>query len=185
MRIAALALNVALMLGCEHDEHPFEVPWSASCTAVDTPGMVAVFDRDFWEDDAGNRRRYIAEVRLPLDSELYDAWIWDVRINLRDQSAETLALEHVPIPDSFATTYNLRPLGLEVESYVEDPEGGWAEMEGTCSWGQSRGDLFLNQLDDCDACITCSSTGSPVGAWPLVLLGLGLIRRKRAASLHA
>ncbi|MCO4748199.1 MAG: hypothetical protein KC912_25620 [Proteobacteria bacterium] len=180
MRLAALTVTVALLLGCEHNEHPFEVPWSVNCAAPDAPPMGAFFDRDFWQDDNYNRRRYTGEMRVHMDLELYDSWMWAIEVNLADETAETLTLEQSPIPDSFVQAYDLQPLGLTLDTYVEDIDEEWAEMTGTCSWGDSTGEMSMRQQDDCDACIDCSTVGgSPRLLWPLVPLTLLLTRRRR------
>ncbi|TNE85079.1 MAG: hypothetical protein EP330_27130 [Deltaproteobacteria bacterium] len=181
MRIALVAVTLTVLLGCEHDEHPFEIPWTGSCTALDNPSVIARFSKDFWEDDAGNRRRYLGEVQVPLEADLFDSWMWEVRVNLRDETAETLDLVHVPIHEDFAAAYGLQDLGMDPATYAEDPNGAFAEMTGTCSWGGRSGELFLRQNDDCDACIECSTVGGLPSWWPLWPV-LWLVQRRTRQS---
>jgi hypothetical protein len=178
-----LLLLPAILVGCEHDEHPFEVPWSVECSAEGAPTLWVTFDKDFWVDDAGKRREYIGEAQVELDADLYDSWIWRVGVNLQDETAETLELVHVPIPASFTAAYDLKTLDLQPDTYVEDPEGAWAEMSGTCAWGAATGVLSMRMNDDCDACITCSSLG-PVLPGLVILIPalLGLRRRTDAVE---
>lgn len=180
MTVLRWLLPLLCLTSCEHDEHPFEVTWQMSCTAEGAPAdMVGVFNPDFWEDDRGNRREYIGEVRIMVDADLWDAYLWEVGVNLRDERAETLSLERVPMPDSFIEAYDLKPLDLQLVNYSEDPEGQFANMSGTCAWGDETGRLDMSMRDDCDACLDCSVVGPVVPAAVLlvpVLLGL---RRRR------
>ena len=186
MRAAALVLALAALHGCEHDEHPFEVAWSATCTAEGMPPMIVVFDEDFWEDDRGQRREYIGEAQLQLDQDLWDSWLWTVRIDLGDMTAETVDLVHVPIPEPFVQAWDLRELDLQVDTYTEDPEGTWAGMSGTCAWGADEGDLTLRMADDCDACLDCSTLGPVVpGLVVLVPVILGIRRRQEERRRRA
>ena len=183
MRIAALVLAALALAGCEHDEHPFEVAWSASCAVEGMPPLDVVFDKALWLDDSGNRRQYVGEARLNLDNELFDSWLITVEVNLKDETAQTLDLVHVPIPPSFTDAYDLKTLDLQLETYFEDEEGTMAEMTGTCAWGSEGGALFMSMADDCDTCITCASLGPVLpGLVVFVPVLLGLRRRKQAIN---
>lgn len=179
MKRAWLVLALLGLGGCEHDEHPFEVWWTSSCSAEGMPPILVVFDKDFWEDDRGNRREYTGEVQLQLADGLWDSWLWTVEVNLRDETAETVDLVHLPIPDDFVDAYDLRPLDLQALTYTEDPEGTWARMSGTCAWGQTQGELNLSMADDCDACIECSTIGFGVPGMVVLFPVILGIRRRR------
>jgi len=181
VRLLGLILlsGLGLLAGCEDNEHPFGDTWSVSCTAQDAPALAVAFQRDGHLDDGGRKRSYLGRVRMDLEAGVTHYWIWQVDVNVRDDTAQTVALEPVPIPDDYVD--DLKELRLEVDTFFENEETTGATMSGICAWGESTGNLTLQQSDDCDVCdaIECSTlSGAPVlglAAWG----GLLLWRRRR------
>ena len=156
--IAFAAALLAVLAGCEDNEHPFEDAWAVGCATETAPAMTAWFTDPRALDDGGNRREYIGRVEVPV-GDVADVWVWQLEVNLRERTAETVALEHVPLPESYAADF--RPLQLDVASYMEAADTTSATMGGTCSWGEETGDLVAYQNDDCDLCIDCDTGGTP------------------------
>lgn len=181
-KLAAVALGALLGLcACEDNEHPFGDAWGMSCFAEGAPGMTAYFLDPKHLDDGGNRREYLGRVEVAA-TDFPDVWLWQIEVDLAESTAQTVAMEHVAVPEDYVTGEPFfQHLGLQVETYVEAPDTTSAEMTGTCRYGDARGDLYMSQSDDCDLCIDCDTGGTPasaagIGAALLLLLG----RRSRA-----
>ncbi|MFT7520870.1 MAG: hypothetical protein ACI9MC_003021 [Kiritimatiellia bacterium] len=180
MRASLLAL-LLLCSGCEDNEHPFEDSWSMSCSAEGAPSMTARFNKDNHVDDGGRKREYVGRVDIELPNGLQDVWIWQVKVNLVRETAETVELVRVPIPEAYVDEYDLQTLTLEPDTFVEVDDTTSADMTGTCSYGDVSGVLTMRQSDDCDVCdaIDCSTLGLLPGGLVLLPVVLGYRRRKR------
>lgn len=176
---------LVVLAGCEDNEHPFGDSWSIACESPDAPTMTAVFTEPRRLDDVGKRREYLGRVEV-AGPDFPDVWLWQVEVDLRDRSAATVALEHVPVPDEYVTGEpGFRDLDLDVRTYEEHADTTAAFMTGECAWGEGSGDLRLDQADDCDLCFDCDTGGSPTTAGAFAPLLLLLLRRRRGDSATA
>lgn len=181
-RILGVAVFLAVFCACEDNEHPFGDSWSTSCAIDNQPTIVAYFTDPSRIDDAGDRREYLGRVEVG-GVDFPDVWLWNVEVHLRDQTAQTLALDRVPTPHAYLGAGGFEDLGLDVHTYAEAADTTSATMTGVCTYGDQQGALTMNQYDDCDLCASCDTGRVPAGAGAWVpLLGLLLVRRRAGAD---
>lgn len=186
MRTVALlgfAASVLAILGaCEDNEYPFDDAWYGECLAEGAPVMTAVFERSGHLDDFGNRREYLGRVEV-AGPDFPDVWLWQVEIDLRDDAAATVLLEHLPVPDEYVDGEPwFEPIDLDVATYRESDDTTSATMTGECAYGDATGDLVMTQSDDCDLCFDCDTGGAPASLGPLAPLLALLVRRARSSK---
>lgn len=179
-RLAFVAGLLWTLCACEDNEHPFGDSWSVSCPVEGMPPATAFFQEPRRLDDSGGRREYLGFVTMDFDG-VQDAYIWQVAVDLGENAAETVAFEHVPIPEAYlAPEGPFAPLRLDVVTFEEDAETTTATMTGTCTYDGVDADLEMGQRDDCDLCFTCNTTRTPPPGWLATAALLALTRRSRS-----
>lgn len=181
--LGGVAATLAVLCACEDNEHPFGDNWYVACEGA--PAMNAVFTEPTQLDDAGSKREYLGYVEV-FGPDFADVWVWQVAVDTNENSATTVALDHVPVPDDYVTGDPMfRDLDLDVATYDETADTTAARMTGECTYGDVTGALTMDQSDDCDLCFDCDTGGAPAGLGVVAPLLALLVRRRRDQSAQS